>query len=83
LEFENCPYCSQKILKGALKCPGCSRILQTPEEREALIQKYKISQKKSGFVKILKFVILLLAIGGFVYFFLDDILKIVNAVLNK
>ncbi|MCG2721791.1 MAG: hypothetical protein L6290_07235 [Thermodesulfovibrionales bacterium] len=83
MEFENCPYCGQKILKGALKCPGCSRILQTPEEREALIQKYKKPQKKSGFVKLLKFIILLLAIGGIVYLFLDDILKIVNAVLKK
>jgi hypothetical protein len=83
LEFENCPYCGQKVLKGALKCLGCNKILQTPEEREALIEKYKKPQKKSGLVKLLKFIILLLAIGGIVYFFLDDILKIVNAVLKK
>jgi hypothetical protein len=82
LEFANCPYCGQKILKGALKCPGCNKILQTPEEREALIQKYKTPQKKSGIIRLLKFVILLLTIGCIVYFFLDDILKIVNAFLK-
>jgi len=48
-----------------------------------LIQKYKTPQKKFGIVRLLKFVILLLAIGGVVYFFLDDILKIVNAILSK
>lgn len=83
MEFDNCPYCSQKILKGALKCPGCSRILQTPEEREALFQKYKTPRKKSGIVKLLKLLVLLLAVGGIVYLFLEDILRLVNTFLNK
>jgi hypothetical protein len=83
VQFDICPYCGQKVLKGALRCVGCNKLLQTPEEREALIQKYRESQKKFNIMGVLKFIISLLIIGGILFYFSEDIIEFVHKILDK
>ncbi len=73
-----CPYCGQKVLKGAMRCMGCSKILKTPEEQSASIQKIKESKKKSDIGGLLKIIILLLAIGIIYYFFSEQIVELIR-----
>lgn len=82
VDYENCPYCGRKILKGALRCIGCGRILKTPEEQADAIKKLRESRKRSDTVKLLK----LLAVLVFliiIYIFSDRILEFVNKFINK
>ena len=44
-KIENCPYCHQKMIKGAMRCVACGKILQTPEEQIATIEKLQSKQK--------------------------------------
>ena len=81
-DFENCPYCGRKILKGALRCLGCGKILKTPEEQADSIKKLRESRKRSDTVRFLK----LLAVLVFlivIYIFSDRILEFVNKFINK
>ncbi len=82
-DFDNCPHCGQKILKGAMKCVGCGKILKTPEEQKASIDRFMESKKKFNTAGLIKFIIFLLAIGVFYYFFSDRINIFIKNLLNK
>jgi len=82
LNFDICPYCGQQVLKGALRCGRCNKILQTPQEREVLIQKFKESKKSFDIGKLLKFIILLIAFGIIYFFFADYIFKFIHEILR-
>jgi hypothetical protein len=83
LQFDVCPNCGQKVLKGAMRCVGCNTLLQTPEEREVLIQKYRESQKKFNIMNALKFIISVIIIGAIFVYFSDDIIEFVHKILEK
>ena len=82
LDFDICPYCGQQVLKGALRCVQCNKILQTAQEREVLIQKFKESKKSYGIRKLLKFIILLIAFGIIYFFFSDHIFTFIYKILR-
>jgi len=81
--FDICPFCGQKIIKGAMRCVKCRKILKTPEEQLASIQKVKESKKGFNIAKLMKFIIWLLAFGIIYYFFSDRIVELIRNVLNK
>jgi len=82
LNFDICPYCGQQVLKGALRCGRCNKILQTTQEREVLIQKFKESKKSFDIKKLIKFIILLIAFGIIYVFFSDHIFTFIHEMLQ-
>ncbi len=83
LDFDTCPHCGQRVLKGALRCKSCGKILKSPEEQLASIKKLKESKKGFNTGKLLKFIIFLLAIGIIYYFFSDQIVELISNILGK
>jgi len=84
--FEACPYCGRKIIKGAMKCMGCGKILKTAAEQQRSIERYKDSQKSSFFAKILKYIFFLLffLVLGVVYkFYGVEIIHFVSDLIKK
>ena len=70
MEFgsESCPHCGKPIIKGAMRCMGCGKILKTAAEQQRSIDRYKETQETSFFAKLFKFfffavVILVLAVA--------------------
>ncbi len=77
-QYEKCPHCGQTLLRGALKCINCGKILKTPEAQFADIERLRKSKKsQSGFnfASFLKCVLYLVIIAAVYYYFGDDILE--------
>ena len=81
--YDNCSYCGQRILRGAMRCMKCGRILKTPEEQIASIQKLRESKKSFNTDKLIKFIILLFAIGLVYYFFSEQIIEFLHKAFSK
>jgi len=71
-EFDACPYCEQKILKGAMRCPACRKSLVTPEDQLATIEKLKNIEKGFNIGKLVRYILFFLVLWA-VYFYFDDI----------
>ncbi len=82
-DFDNCPHCSQKVLKGAMRCTSCGKILKSPEEQLASIKKYKESKKKFNTGKLIKFIIFLLAAGIIYHYYSEEIIEFISNILGK
>jgi uncharacterized membrane protein YvbJ len=83
LNYDTCPYCGQKVLKGAMRCIGCKKILKTPEEQAESIEKLKASQKKFKISGYIKFIIFLIALGIIYNYFSEEILDFIMPLLEK
>ncbi|GBE04567.1 MAG TPA: hypothetical protein ENG95_05420 [Nitrospirae bacterium] len=83
VSFDECPYCGQKIMKGALRCPGCRKILTTPEDQAETIK--KIMEIKKGFdvKKLIKYSVLFLAALIVYMYFYDHIHDFVSSILSR
>ena len=81
--YSECPRCGQILMKGAMKCVGCGKILKTAEEQHASIQKFKEAPKGFDFAKVLKFIIFLTGLALIYHFFSDQIGEIFNGLLKK
>ena len=64
IAYDECPYCGRQVIKGAMKCLGCGKILKTAEEQQASIQKYTESQQDSFFGRVIKIVIFILLLAA-------------------
>jgi uncharacterized membrane protein YvbJ len=82
MDFDICLYCGQKILKGALRCGRCNKILQTAQERKFLIEKFKESKKSFDIKKLIKVIIVLIAFGIIYFFFSDHIFTFIHEMLQ-
>jgi DNA-directed RNA polymerase subunit RPC12/RpoP len=82
-DFITCPHCGQQALKGAMRCLKCGRILKTPEEQLASIEKLKESKKEFNYSALFKWFILLLAMGVLYYFFSNRIIEVLGSVLGR
>ncbi len=83
LQFETCPYCGNNVLKGAMRCVACQRILQTPEQQSAVIEKLEQSRKRFNTAKLIKFIIFLIA-GGYIYKnYSVEIQEFINQLISK
>ncbi len=81
--LDTCPHCGQKVLKGAMKCVGCSRTLKSPEEQLAAIQEFKKSKKSFDLRGFLRLVIMLVSISIIYYFFSDRIISFIRNIAGK
>lgn len=75
--IENCPYCDQKVIKGAMRCVSCGKILQTPEERIGTIEKLQ-SKRKFNMRRFLHYGFLIILLGVLYYFFSERLTEIIK-----
>lgn len=76
--FSTCPHCGKRVLKGAMRCVGCGRILKTPEEQLASIKQLELSERRFKKRKILKFIVLLATLGVIIFFFSGHIIEFIG-----
>lgn len=81
--YFDCPHCGQKLMKGAMKCVGCGKILKTADEQQASIERFKESPKGFDFTKALKFIIFFVGLALVYHFFSDQIIEIFNNLFKK
>jgi uncharacterized membrane protein YvbJ len=79
-----CPYCGTSVLKGAMRCVSCGKLLKTPDEQAESVRRLTAKKKKPfnfrGLIKLL----FLLAAAGYVYFYYSDsVIQFVREMLDK
>lgn len=79
-ELINCPYCGKEIMKHAMKCMHCGKILVTAQEQRDSVAHVQASREKTPFVMLFKIAVLLV-IAGAVFSYKDEILEIINKFL--
>jgi uncharacterized membrane protein YvbJ len=78
----SCQHCGKQVMKGAMRCPSCGKILKTAEEQLASVERYRESQKTSPIGAIVKIIILVVIIGiGYKY--QAEIIEFVQGVMGK
>jgi uncharacterized membrane protein YvbJ len=82
-DLDICPSCGRNILRGAMRCPGCGKMLKTPEEQAESIERLRKSKKKINVWGYIKFILFLAAAGVIYFFFSDEIIRIIKHYLNK
>ena len=83
IQMEACPHCGREIMAGAMRCPGCGKLLKTAKEQDASYRRIKEAQKSSGLGGTIKFVIIIVIIAAVAYNFQVEILELVEKYLPK
>jgi uncharacterized membrane protein YvbJ len=78
-----CAYCGGTILRGAMRCVSCGKMLKTPEEQSAAIREMEKNQKGIMIKKLMKLAVVFIASGVVYYFFADRIQEFVLMLLDK
>lgn len=78
-----CMYCGGTILRGALRCVSCGKILKTPEEQSAAVREIMKNRTALRIRKIMKTVSFLILSGAAYYFFSDAVNEFLSALLGK
>lgn len=78
----DCPYCNQKLMKGAMRCVACGRILQTTEERIAVIEKLQ-AKKKFNVLNLIKPIVMIIVFAILYYHYSDKIIEIIKSTFGK
>jgi len=81
-KIEACPYCGRNILKGAMRCPGCGKLLKTAEEQRASIRQFEKAQKKFNYMGLVKLVVFLIFAGVVYNYYYDEIVAFVRSLLE-
>ena len=76
-KLDNCPYCQQTVMKGAMRCVACGKILQTSEDRIATIDKL-LSKPKFNVRKFLKRTVMIIILGVLYYYFSERLIEIIK-----
>lgn len=81
-QIENCPYCHQKVIKGAMRCVACGKILQTPEERIDTIEKLQ-SKKKFNMNRFLQYALMIIISGILYYYYSERLVEIIKNTIGR
>ncbi len=81
-DFDACPGCGQKVIKGAMRCAGCGKLLITPEEQLERIRRLKEPQKSFTLGRLLRLVLFLAVAGVAYYLFASRIAGFVHGILD-
>jgi len=79
-ELDNCPYCHQRLFKGAMRCVACGRILQTPEERIAIVEKLQ-AKPKFNMKKFFKWIFMIIILGVLYYYFSERLIEVIENII--
>jgi hypothetical protein len=63
-----------------MRCPGCGRLLITPEEQLARIERLKERKKQPRLASLLRLALFLLLAGAAWYFFSEQIMEMLRKV---
>ena len=77
--FLNCPYCGKTVMKGAMRCVACGKILQTPEEQSATIEKLQVKQK-FNMKGLLKGTLTIIVLSVMYYYFSERIIVMIKSI---
>ncbi len=83
LKTDSCPYCGQQILKGAMRCLACGRILKTPEEQAEAIERLRKGRRGFDFGRLIRFLVYLCAAAVLYYFFSEEIKGFLSELLGS
>jgi len=75
LVYDSCPHCGKTVIRGAMRCLGCGKILKTAEEQAVSIEKLRKSVKKNSWKGMIR-VILLFSGMILLYFYFSEQLHI-------
>ena len=79
--FDVCSHCGGTILKGAMRCVSCGKILRTPEEQSVAIREMTKRRKGLTLKKLMKMAFVLIAAGA-AYYYSDTIRELITALVN-
>ena len=79
--FVDCPYCHKTVIKGAMRCVACGKLLQTPEEKIAAIKKLQ-SRQQFNISKLLKYTVMIIILGLLFDCFSERFIEIVEKVIG-
>lgn len=82
-QLDLCPYCGSNILKGAMRCVSCGRILKTPEEQSAAVREMMINRGTGRIRKIIRLIFFFIISGAVYYRYSDLIQDFLSSLLNK
>jgi len=77
--FVNCPYCQKTVIKGAMRCVACGKILQTPEEQIATIEKLQTKQK-FNIKRLVNCSVMIVILGVLYYYFSERIIVMIKSI---
>jgi uncharacterized membrane protein YvbJ len=80
-KLENCPYCSKTVMKGAMRCVACGKILQTPEEQIAAIEKLQ-SKQKFNINRLLNYTVMIIILGVLYYYFSERLIGTIKNIIG-
>ncbi len=76
-QIDECPYCHRPVIKGAMRCVACGKILQTTEERIDTLEKLQ-SKQKFNIKRILKWTVMIIISGVLYYYYSERIIEIIK-----
>lgn len=76
--IEKCPYCGGNILKGAMKCPGCGKLLTTAEQQQEAIIRHQESYKKTNTKGIVIKIVVILIVIALAYRYYEEIASLID-----
>ncbi len=76
-QIDECPYCQRPVVKGAMRCVACGKILQTTEERIDTLEKLQ-SKKKFNVKRLLKWTVMIIISGVLYYYYSEKIIEIIR-----
>jgi hypothetical protein len=68
-------------MKGAMRCVACGKILQTPEEQIAAIEKLQ-SKQKFNINRVLNYTVLIIILGVLYYYFSERLIEIIKNIIG-
>lgn len=77
----SCPYCSNTVMKGAMRCVACGKILQTPEKQIAALEKLQSSQKFTMY-RLRNYAVIIIVLGVLYYSFSERIFEIIQYIIS-
>jgi uncharacterized membrane protein YvbJ len=81
--YSVCPYCGKSVMKGAMRCVSCCKLLKTPDEQAESIRQLTAKKKRFNFRGMIKLLFLLAAVGYVYFYYSDRVIQFVRGMLDK
>ena len=78
-----CPHCGKQIMQGAMRCPGCGKILKTADEQQASIDRFKDKNEGNGIGNIIIKLIILIIIISAAYRYHTEKIEFIKGLLER